>query len=133
MSKKRILILLLLPIVYFIGWISYLVVAEIGVPQVKIYAEGYDPRDLLSGHYLQLKLNWQKTDCLQFEDHKCPKDRFAPVYRFYIPEQEAQNLEKLIRNPDTKTELIFTYPEKREPKIKELWINGSKWSQALKE
>ena len=93
----------------------------------------YDPRDLLSGHYLQLKLNWQKTDCLQFEDRKCPKDRFAPVYRFYIPEQEAQNLEKLIRNPDTKTELIFTYPEKREPKIKELWINGSKWSQALKE
>ena len=61
MSKKRILILLLLPIVYFIGWISYLVVAEIGVPQVKIYAEGYDPRDLLSGHYLQLKLNWQKN------------------------------------------------------------------------
>lgn len=50
------LALLLLPTVLLAGWIAQLWIGRVNMPVMRVAIQGYDPRDLLRGHYLQFRL-----------------------------------------------------------------------------
>lgn len=116
------------PIVFLALWIGYIQYHINHAPEITIRAEGYDPRSLLSGHYMSLRLNWQETDCSQFSDNLCHPGRFLSVYRYYLPEKEAAELDRLRWNRNfPKLELVFAYPETKQPHLKRLLIDGQSW------
>ncbi|MBS4773656.1 MAG: hypothetical protein KHX55_05220 [Proteobacteria bacterium] len=129
MLNKFIPVLVFIPVLYFIGWIGSLKISEINAPQYKIAVRGYDPRDLLSGHYLSLRPDWKKTDCGQFPQNRCPEDVFQYSYRYYVPEQAAPVLEKMLQNGKHKTELLFVWPKYSNPRIKNLLIDNKPWNE----
>lgn len=51
------LALLLGPVLLLAGWIGWLALERAGQPQHRIAIQGYDPRDLLRGHYLEFRLD----------------------------------------------------------------------------
>jgi uncharacterized membrane-anchored protein len=59
-ARRALLVIALADLVIFGGWIS---VQEWGLhrgTEVKLPAEGYDPRDLLSGHYVRFRLTAER-------------------------------------------------------------------------
>lgn len=129
-KSKKFLILFSLPLFFMLAVTVYLKISRNLAPEVKIAATGYDPRSLISGHYLQLSLDWDTTDCSQFSDAKCPgKYDFQAVYRFYVSEDQARDLENQVRQPGVKTELLFALPAFGEPQLKKLLINGKEWNK----
>lgn len=130
MQKCKLLAMsLAFPVLVLGIWLASLHYDVVSSPKVYVAAAGYDPRDLLSGHYLNLKLLWDKTDCGQFPQAVCPQDRFERVYRFYVEEKSAAKLEKMInsRSPDIKLE--FAFPEKAAPVLRQMLIDGKIWSE----
>lgn len=133
MQKNLKLILgLSLPIVFFVCWISALEYRINHAEEITIRAEGYDPRSLISGHYMRLRLNWQETDCSQFNDNLCHPNRFESIYKYYIPEEYAQTLDKLVSKKHVKVDLIFAYPKDKNPYLKRMNLNGQYWLDWLK-
>ena len=141
MSKKRMLILFFLPLIVLCGWTIGLFIQQSVGTEVKVAIYGYDPRDLLSGHYIQYQINWDKTDCSQFPHNRCPKYEFCEQIfhrqrnrqcRFYIPETNAGVLDKLLRTSRSENfEVIYSYHPKRKPLAKKLLINGKDWQEYL--
>lgn len=123
MSKKNLYIIgLIIPVLFFVGWIASLELSMYNKPHVVIAVRGYDPRDLISGHYLRLQLDWSKTDCSQFEDNICPKNKFDWTYRYYVPEHEALPLERKLVSGKYDAYLHFIMFDNRKPQIVDFQI-----------
>lgn len=134
MNKKLVLIAsLALPIIFLATWVGTIQYKISKAPEVIIRAEGFDPRSLISGHYLNLRLNWQGTNCRQFSDNLCHPGRFNSIYDYYLPENDAIYLDKLIRQGNLKLELVFAYPKSKKPHLKMLLINSKPWAEWLLE
>lgn len=132
MSKSSWLALaLIFPIIFLGIWAAHTDYKINNAPEITIRAEGYDPRDLISGHYLNLRLNWQDTDCRQFKDHLCHPNRFDSVYNFYLPEDDASEMDRIIQRRKVKIDLVFAYPKNKQPHLKRLLINGLEWKNWL--
>ncbi|WP_428075206.1 GDYXXLXY domain-containing protein [Candidatus Avelusimicrobium luingense] len=141
MKKRLLLAVFFLPLICLIGWTIFLTVSRNQGTEVKVAVRGYDPRDLLSGHYIAYQIDWAKTDCDQFPDSICPKEKFCHQARwgrqcrFYIPEQYAKELDDLFRkrnSTDTVFEIIYSYRPGHKPLAKEMLINGRAWKAAIK-
>lgn len=133
MSKSSWLaIALIFPIIVLGSWSAYTDYKIENAPEITIRAEGYDPRNLISGHYLNLRLNWQETNCRQFKDNLCHPNRFKSVYNYYLPEDAAMAMDKIIRSHRLKIDLVFAYPKDKQPHLKRLLVNGQKWKKWLK-
>lgn len=131
--KPLLLAALLMPIAVLSLWVGYIQYHINHAPEIIIRAEGFDPRSLISGHYLSLRLNWQNTNCKQFGDNLCHPGRFESVYNYYLPEKEAMQIDKYIRtNRKLKIELVFAYPENKKPHLKRLLLGGKDWKDWLK-
>ncbi len=134
MSKSSWLALALaFPIVVLGVWAAKTDYQIKNAPEITIRAEGYDPRNLISGHYLNLRLNWQETDCSQFKDNLCHPGRFNSIYAYYLPEDAAAEMDRIIRRRNVKIDLVFAYPKNKQPYLKKLLVNGVKWKKWLKE
>lgn len=114
------------------------------LPEVTLRIAGYDPRDLLSGHYIAYTIDWENTDCTQFAGNHCPRDEFArssidgrwgKYHRFYIPEENAELLDSLFRQASENLvfEVVYGYAPNFRPQIKRLLINGRNWDEYLGE
>ncbi len=141
MTKKILVLIFIIPFLALFSWTIWLYVQQATGKEVKVSIAGYDPVDLLSGHYIQYTIDWTKTDCNQFSDGICPKDdfcveaRWGRQCRFYIPEDNAQELEQLFRhrnNTDMVFEVVYSYHKGTEPLAKQLLINGRDWRESLK-
>jgi uncharacterized membrane-anchored protein len=56
LSTKRVLLAMVIAdVVVFSGWIAYEEISRKG-DRIRLPVEGYDPRDLLSGHYVRFQL-----------------------------------------------------------------------------
>lgn len=135
-------VLLVLPWIYLVSWTLWLTYQRAHGTEVTVSIMGYDPKDLLSGRYIAYQIDWQKTDCQQFEKGICPKKNFCrnghwgEECRFYVPEKDAGNLDKLFRNrthQDLHFEAVYAYQKNREPIAKKLLINGTEWQNYLAE
>ena len=140
MRKNLLIPALIMPILVLFGWLLLLIAQMNSGYDVKVAVMGYDPRDLLSGHFIQYQIDWNKTDCSQFETGVCDEDSFCKsAYwgrqcRFYIPEEYAATLDKMFRErneTDNVFEVVYSYQKGRKPIAKELLINGKPWRESL--
>lgn len=153
-SKKALLMALALPILgltLLIGFKKYTL--SFGT-EYTFPISGYDPRDLLSGHYLTFTVDYGVNDlcdgdikssmkgyvCLEPKDfsyyrpHRCTDfiigrcrgRRFnSGIERFYIPEKEAKRLEELVQNK--KASIVVSVSKGGKAQIKDLLIDGVSW------
>lgn len=144
MQKLKIIAALTFPILVLVLWVISLTVKSMALPEVTVRIGGYDPRDLLSGHYIAYTIDWEKTDCTQFNDNICPEKEFKDYaikaywgrqFRFYIPEQYADKLDNMFRYDRGKHvfEVVYKYAPGIKPLAKELLIDGKPWQEVIKE
>ena len=142
MNKRVLMLLFFIPLVILAAWSEWLYMQRASGTEVKVAISGYDPRDLLSGHYIQYTIDWDHTDCSQFANGVCPEGEFCKEARwgrqcrFYIPEKNAKELDRMFRKrnrTDTVFEVIYSYHKGREPIAKQLLINGKDWRESMKE
>ena len=141
MNKKILALVFIIPFFALFAWTIWLYVQQATGKEVKVAVIGYDPRDLLSGHYIEYKIDWNRTDCNQFSNGVCPTDEFCVeegtwgrLCRFYIPEIDAKELDRLFRRRNTTDmifEVVYSYHEGTEPLAKQLLINGKDWQESL--
>ncbi len=135
MKKEYVLaVFLALPILFLAFWLMRIECALNAEKTVIVRMMGYDPRDLLSGHYLYLRPDWSNTDCRQFDNGICPQGApFEYSYRYYLPEFEAQKIDAQLQRSDLKVEMVFTYKGSAKPLVKELLIEGKPWADWFKQ
>ena len=140
MKNKILAVCFALPFCILVGWTLLLSWQQQHGQEITVAVTGYDPRDLLSGHYIQYQIDWDHTDCSQFATHMCaPQDfcqekRWGRQCRFYIPERHARALDNLFRqrnNEDMKFEIVYSYTPGRQAMAKRLLINGRDWWESL--
>lgn len=158
-SKKALLILLFLPIFALILLAEYKKYLLFVGKEVTLPITGYDPRDLLSGHYLVYSVDYGVESICGTKPYEKKKDGFiclspkffstsspenceilikgvcnysrfeAGVERYYVPESEAKRLEELVQKNQASIVLSVSYSG--EAQIKDLLINGKSWRQHL--
>lgn len=144
MNKKLLLILLFCPMIFLAVWIFSVDMQSKNGVDIKVSITGYDPRDILSGHYILYQIDWEKTDCSQFADNVCHEETFCQgrkwtsrrICRFYIPESYAERLDDLFRhrNDDSLNfEVVYSYNPIRKAIAKQLLINGQDWKEMMKD
>ena len=141
MNKKLLFVIFAIPFVCLSFWALFLTQQINTGKEVRVRIMGYDPRDLLSGHYIQYQIDWAQTDCSQFSYNRCPNDEFCnetlwgrKQCRFYVPEKHAEELDRLFRRrnqTDMIFEVVYSYKENFEPIAKQLLINGQSWQESL--
>lgn len=144
MPKKNLnIVLLIVPTLVLMAWALMLSIELHSGQEVTVRIKGYDPRSLLSGHYISYDIDWEKTDCSQFEKSVCPKEDFELLlnsqtafyvglggkhYRFYISEKDAQFLDREIRKTDNVAEIVYSYRAGKKPYALRLLVNGKSWA-----
>lgn len=146
MNKKIFLTLISIPFLVLAVWTGYMGYQSLYMPEVTIKIQGYDPRSILSGHYIAYRIDWDGTDCKQFPENICPQKDFDKAtfdfygyshgrHRFYIPQKDAPKLDNLFlsanKNGDV-FEVVYSYKKGFKPIAKRLLINGKPWQEALK-
>lgn len=58
MNKRALLFVVALPICYMAFWLASLEASVTLAKEITLEVEGYDPRDLLSGHYLRYRVSY---------------------------------------------------------------------------
>lgn len=158
MNKKQLLIFaIVFPIVLLFAFMVHKqrVVSE-GV-RVVLKISGYDPRDLLSGHYLIYAVEYGVTpncrlinsgrfqahvclsnrtfnvgpanDCSLAINGMCENGRFvAGIERFYVPQENAYELEKHVMGRNAAIELAI---KSGQAQVVDLLIDGQSWKKKL--
>ncbi len=158
MRAKLLIFAIVFPIVLLFGFMLHKqrVVSQ-GI-RVVLKIVGYDPRDLLSGHYLIYNVEYGVTptctsdtnlaeayvcledrtfrfgpvrDCGLAIAGKCENSRFvAGIERFYVPQENARELEKHVMGRDASIELAI---KNGQAQVVDLLIDGKSWREELKE
>ncbi len=143
MKNKILLLILLIPVICLFVWNCFLWYDKDSGTEITVRISGYDPRDLLSGHYIRYTIDWNKTDLQQFEDKNFTKDDFVDSlnktsYRFYVSETHAKYLDKLlmeswnVKEEDKKTvEVVYSYKKGKHPIAKKLLVNGQPYQKII--
>ncbi len=121
------------PVIILAAWCGVLHYQNTTSQTVKIAVQGYDPKDILSGHYLNLRPDWRKTDCSQFPNNICPQEKFNTSYRYFLEEQSARKLDKLITAKQPELTLELTWKQGKTPQIKQLFIESLPWQTWLQQ
>ena len=138
MRNKWLLFILSIPVICLFVWNCYLWYNKDSGTEIKVAITGYDPRDLLSGHYIRYRINWDKTDLTQFDNKLFTKQDFVDSLnkkslRFYVSEKYAKSLEKILLYETFNTkeeqqqfivEVIYSYKKGKHPIAKKLLLNG---------
>ena len=140
MNKKTLYITLFSPLFCLICWCLFLTCQRQNGTDLTLPIMGYDPRDLLSGHYIQYQIDWDKVDCTQFPKSSCPKQdfckeaRWGKQCRFYIPEKDANELNQLFLSRNSNNlnfEVVYSYQSGKKAIAKQLLINEQDWKNFL--
>lgn len=157
-SKKFVIGALALPIICLAGLALHKASIRQTGQEITLNITGYDPRDLLSGHYLIYTIDYQVADICNSstrdqEIFVCPEQgsfhydppRHCPLFiagrcqglsftagveRFYIPEEHARPLEKLVI--DKRGSVVLSVSWAGKAQVKELLIEGQPWFDYLR-
>lgn len=132
MRQKYLIYLLMFPLAVFVFWAGYLATTAKEGTEITLPITGYDPRNLLSGHYIDYRIDWARADCTQFDGNKCPKEEFNPSGRVYVPEKYAALLDKMLHFAGYQFGVVYAYKQGRTPIVKELLINGKNWRESVR-
>ncbi|MBN8540793.1 MAG: GDYXXLXY domain-containing protein [Deltaproteobacteria bacterium] len=163
LNRKKLLFAIAFPIVLLLGLtLQKHTLRQTGVKKV-FPISGFDPRDLLSGHYLIYSVdygipdvcsvgsaNWSKkteahicfdtgvfvngpirdSNCKVAIEGSCTGSRFvAGLERFYVPQEKALALEKLVQN--RQASIVVSIGSRGEAQVTDLLIDGVPWQEAL--
>jgi len=143
LKNKFLLILLLIPVLCLFVWNCLLWYDKDSGTEITVTISGYDPRDLLSGHYIRYRIDWDKTDNEQFNNQSFTKQDFIDSlnkqsYRFYVSEKHARYLDKLLmesnfsKQEDKRiVEIIYSYKKGKHPIAKKLLVDGKDYKTIL--
>ncbi len=130
-KKIQNILIIFTPFFLITSWVGYIIYSISLGTEVKLRIQGYDPRDLLAGYYIEYTIDWNNTDCRQFENNICPEEEFAKKNlnrgRFYTTKEDAQQLEKELQDSNNKAEIIYSYHKNKYPYALRLLINGKSW------
>lgn len=154
-SKKMLLIALLLPILVLIALTFYKRHLLTSGVEITLPISGYDPRDLLSGHYVIYTVDYGVPNlCNQAKDIRqayiclenktvsytspkyckifikgiCNNGRFiAGIEKYYIPESAASHLDTEVRAK--KAKIVISVKPNGQAQVKDLLIDGKSWRQ----
>ena len=129
MKKYLILFVLFIPVFFFTGWIANLATQTQEGRTVAVPITGYDPIDLLRGHYLRYQID-RNFNRAAYPDCRLPK---GWNNRFFIPEESAEWLDQLFRSNRHQFSLLFSCQEGRKAIATELLIDGINWKNFKKE
>ena len=131
MKKYLFLIGLFFPACIFAVWICLLAKQVAMGQSVRIEIEGYDPRDLLAGHYILYQNNWESVQ-ERTKQTLCRAEDFSGSHRFYIPQEYASQLDRLFSTRRRyKFEVEYSCNEGKKPIAKNLLINGVNWREFI--
>lgn len=148
-------ILLYVPVITLLLWLVSIQMALDTAERVVLPVEGYDPRDLLSGHYLQIRTRYpvrpdakdsgqklffcfdnsklfpKKPDkCRVFISGENLYGRFNDgIDRFYVPEDKAKPLERLLREGARKAEIVLSVDKNGSAYVTDLLFDGKSWKE----
>lgn len=152
---KKLIAALAIPCIALLAMALYNQRILSGYPEHEFEIEGYDPRDLLAGHYLRFTIKYDIdttceqdkyidvqicvsptkrmiTDgnmqgCNQWINATCYKNRVNDqLNRFYVPEDKATHLENLIRGKKASVKIAVGQGN---AVIKDLLIDGFSWKK----
>lgn len=153
-SQKKYIVAFFLPFLSLVLLSVYKQVQISTGTDVTLPIRGYDPRDLLSGHYLTFSVDFElpelcknqkpeeryvcinprfesvnpPEDCSLFIRGVCKWGRFdTGVERYYVPEKDALLLERLVT--DKQASIVLSVGRDGTPRIKELLLNGKPWKE----
>jgi uncharacterized membrane-anchored protein len=151
MSGRLTLLAVLVPLLGLAALVGRAEYATRNGPVWKIPIEGFDPRDLLHGQYLQYRyrLRWLGTDtcgaqpygghelapgcCLCLTRDTCEgmlrAETMQPPQRYFVPEDRAQALESALRAHEAAIELAVS--PSGEPAVRELLLDRRPWRDVL--
>ena len=128
MKNKFLYLMLYLPAV-ILSFVMIYYTNESNFSKVEIAVTGYDPKDFLSGYYMNLQIDWDKTDCKQFESEVCPLREFKKVYNYYIKREQSAKLSQKVNAGDVK--LVFSYAKGHTPSVVDLKVDGKSYMDFL--
>ncbi len=108
-------------------WFGYLFVEDSRWQEQRAPIMGYDPRDLLSGHYIRFQIDKKKMGA-DFDN--LPKELKRPQ-RFYVPQFYARQLSEALISNKYKFEVSYRMRENRPPRIKDIYIDGVLWREQI--
>lgn len=155
-ARTKLIIALLIPILGLLALTLYKRNIYHNGKEVILDIEGYDPRDLLSGHYIRYTVKYgvdnicpdkyyvesaylcldpkgfsdsEPSNCKTMLKGRCDYNKAfaAGIERFYIPESRAKELEDKVR--DKHAQIIVGVMPSGEAVVKDLLIDGQKWSE----
>ncbi len=154
MSRSALVLLaaLLLPTLVLAGWAGLIATRQAGDPSTRVEIQGFDPRDLLRGHYLQarLKLGLSAGDapaCVCVEPENGPPGRPATrplascqpqdvgscrypmadplrVLRIYVPQEKAADLDRRLRMGEENLSVAVHFQGDGEIGVSDLQVDG---------
>ena len=131
MKKVFVLIALLAPAFFFLGWIGVLASNTQTGQEVRVEIEGYDPRDLLAGHYILYRNNNSSVQ-QNIVGTPCKEWHFYGAHRFYVPQEYARTLDRLFSSRRRyQFEVVYSCVAGRKPIAKQLLIDGMDWRDFL--
>ena len=130
MKKLYILVILLCPFFFMIGWIGVLVHRMDHAQLVEVPITGYDPRDILRGHYLRYQIDRRYFSQSDYPECQLPT---GSNNRYFIPEKESAQLDSLFRQNLHQFSIIFSCQKGHKAIAKELWIDGQDWHDMIEE
>lgn len=159
-ADRRLLIALALPIVALIAMIVRAEITSRHGRPWRIGVVGYDPRDLVRGHYLRYRLSFRWDEpgerctaatccyCLRGEpdseplvtkvacsetagcDSSFPDTQMDHLEKFFIPEDRGTALEHELRTRDAK--LLVRVARDGNVVIQDLLLDGRPWREVVK-
>ena len=152
-TKKALLVALLFPIIVLAALTAYRQFRLSAGTEVVLPISGYDPRDLLSGHYLIYTVDYGVTElcrntsedktgyvclnsksfsddppagCTQLIRGVCKSGRFeAGIEKYFVAESEAADLEKKVRSQVAS--IVLSLSSRGDAQVKDLLIDGRPW------
>ncbi len=124
MMRALKILALILPVVIPALLAGKIMVERSTAPIYLVRIEGYDPRDLLYGHYLMFRFTPEKSDAAKsFPDDMSER---LEVFdgRYYIPEDKAYTLDTLLRDQDRVMAIEVGVPEYGKAFMCDLYIDG---------
>ena len=112
-------ILLALPVAVLLAWVAALQISFSTAEKIVLPVEGYDPRDLLRGRYLRVRMLYPADS-----PHK---DCCNNIRRFYVSENKAFKLERALNGSAVKAEMVVALPKYGAPAPVDLLLDGKSW------
>ena len=133
MTRGLKILALVLPVLVPLLLTGKIVYERSTAPVYLVRIEGYDPRDMLYGHYLRFRFAPEKSAAReQFPDDIAAR---LSVFggRYYIPEREAYMLDAMLRDETRTMEIAVGLPKTGKAFMGDLYIDGKAMADALRD